>query len=196
MKNRGWLALLIGGGLVLGAAALRGGWMAAHALSAADSVALVQVWLWLPWWPDGWQLALLALGLALWGLALVGYVWQRRSASSTRPTRGTGPSAFAVDPWSDTAPVMDDDAPDSVQEQVHTLQRMAQRLEARGRLHAARELYRQAYELVAHDPGQAEHASQLLLALRKLERRLARQRAPWWRRLWAHLAHLGVTAKG
>ncbi|NPA31296.1 MAG: hypothetical protein GXO37_04785 [Chloroflexi bacterium] len=185
MKDRRWLMLMAGGGLVLGGALLRGGWMA-----ASQTEAVVQVWLWLPWWPDAWQIGLLVLGLALGLVGLGGYVWQRRRARRASTPRSAGPSAFAVDPWSDTEPVLLEEDLSDQDEQVTTLVSMARGLEARGRLRAAREIYRQAYEIAAAHPTRAETAQELWVALRKLDRRLARQRPSCWQRCWTYMRRL------
>ncbi len=184
MKKYWWLVGLLGGGLVAGAVA-RGSWGWITAADPATPAAVVQVLLWLPWMPDRLQVGLLLAGLVLLLAAASLYgLTQRPRGRPTPPPRPRVSSAFAIDPWSDTEPVLQTDAPASPSEQVATLMRMARRLEARGRLRAAREIYRQAYEAAAADPSLTATAGELLVALRKVERRLAYQRASRWQRWW------------
>jgi len=178
MKLRGWLtALLVGGGAWLSVTAMYQAWKAAEA--ETQDIALVHVGIWVPLVP----MLLAALGLTLWFLAAIFYVVHRRSSRATPPSpESEAPSPFAVDPWHDTAPLGGLAAHGSSKERIAALMTLARDLEARGRLRAAGEMYRQVYEVARADASLSPQAREALVAWRKVERRLLARGQPWWRR--------------
>ena len=182
MPRRTWWWM---GGSVLVALALWVAWSIGP-VPPATVETQVRLRIWLPGGQPGlWWLAGMG-GLA--ALLVVIRRWQarrrtRRSAAAAvvpppapQPQDEDGPSAFAVDPWEDTVPVVPEAPPHATRaEQVAALQAAAEHLLRRGRLRAAREAYVQAYELAVQAPPLRGLADELATRILTLERRLAQQ---------------------
>ncbi|GEM_PF-4746503 len=181
------IAMGIGGSLLL-LALLRIRWLQTRVPLTRWSLAEVRLWFWLPpGAPDGLVVLSLSLGVVLMGWAAVQYArHKRRAAPRGRPSRRpaarrprppvvAGPSAFAIDPWTDTGPTALDTANLSPARQLEMLHHLARQMEHQGRLRAAREAYRQAYNLAQATPELAHYSRPLLMALRKVEKRLEQQ---------------------
>jgi len=180
MRKHGWPLLLLIGGTLLIFAVGYGGWLAIG--PATYTVTMVHIGLWLPVGP----LILAISGLTLWGVAgLIYLLRSRRKAPAPSPAEPRAPSAFAVDPWHDTVPLPSLEPGKTPAERVAALTAIAWDLESRGRLRAAREMYRQAYEIALADATLAPQARATLIAWRKVDRRLALRERPWWWR-WLH----------
>ena len=127
---------------------------------------------------------LLLGGMLLAGSAL--YAWKARAARQPARHALGAASAFSQEPWSDTEPMPSPNAVSALPAgaRVALLWDTAQRLEARGRLLAAQELYRQARETAISTPEWAARQGEIALAERKVARRLAliraHRRPRWW----------------
>jgi len=182
--RRLWIG--VGAGLLLWLAA---GWGALQSATAPmqtqQMLAELRLGVWLPPWLQGWPVGALILGGVFLVASLV-------SAGVSLAARGAAPkrakavvsSPFSTDPWDD-APTLIPSADGAlpVSERVALLWQTARDLEARGRLRAAREMYRQAYELASHTPEWAARQGEIALAERKVARRLAQTSVN--RRAWA-----------
>jgi len=180
MPRRTWWWL---SGSALVALALWGAWSIGP-VPPATVETQVRLRIWLPggrpglWW---------SLGIGGLAALLVAMLWWRarrrdRAVATVPPSPApqpqdeNGPSAFAVDPWEDTAPVVLDPPVQATRaEQVAALQAAAEHLLQRGRLRAAREAYVQAYELAVQAPPLRGLADELATRIHMLERRLAQQ---------------------
>ena len=179
MPKRVWWWI---GGSALAALGLWAVW-AMGSVSPATIETQVRLRIWLPTGPSGVWL-LLGLG-SLAVLPVAARLRPRRrvhrTASAAAPRPAPQPeirdssSAFAVDPWEDTALVFPHAPPQVTTraEQITTLHAAAEYLVQCGRLRAAREAYLQAYELAMQAPPLHDRANELAARIHTLERRLA-----------------------
>jgi len=149
-----------------------------------QALAELRFWIWLPGWIHSWPILALVLG-SVFLLVSVLQAWFSRITAATSPTRSISAyiSAFSKDPWVASSP--SSALPDIAlppRERMTLWWSMARDLEARGRLRAAREMYRQAYEIACHVPEGGEWRNEIFLAERKVSRRLALARVS--RRIW------------